>query len=93
MSEVTANQRVGLKRLALATGVPWAAFWGYRLWRDYQLVQVDAKYHELLVALRGSDFLYDSALDSLQNHLAWAFGPPLVIALSIWVWRGFRPQA
>ena len=97
------DRRKGIKRLAIAVGVPWFGFWAVAGWSSYQ---ARAHYEKL--------WLEDARQEHWQSAAIWArdqstanewiirsiiFGIVLPIALLIvgalafWVYRGFKPRA
>jgi len=86
------NHSEGMNRLAIAVGVPWAAIWAYRLWRDYQNVELNAFFAQNTAASAyafNAQVDYAASVDKMCLDAAWAIGVPLAIAMAIWVRRGF----
>ncbi len=80
--------RRGIKRLAIAIGLPWFAWWGYVGYANYQSYQ-------RAQAEGNTDWL----MMTLENLvLAITMGvilPTLLLVLSLvgwWVYRGFRSE-
>ncbi len=92
-------ERKGIKRLAIALGVPyfcWWAFYGFASFYAY------SKYDALLVAhpkdpnslLWGR--IWSDALDRIVTSLLWGVVVLLLAlivgSITLWVYRGFKPK-
>lgn len=93
--------RRGLKRVALALGIPWVVYWGFVGWRGYEVLQ-DAR-HLIDQQPPGARIPAPvlEALERSNRHLfdAVVFGAGMPIAicgltlLGLWIYRGFKPSA
>ncbi len=93
------HRRKGLKRLAIALGLPYFGFWaayGYGGWRGYRrnsaelTSDADATFHETIVLAHQSG----EGLHRIDLAFTWGVVVPvtafIILSVVFWVTRGFR---
>ena len=97
------NQRKGIRRLAIAVGVPWFGWWGLYYWSGYR--GCSDYQNEFSKAAKAKDYdlmtaafqLEHASCQQMPTALVWGVAVPLVVlvvgALTLWVYRGFKPRS